>query len=318
MNTAAKTCEQCGKELEAGRQRFCSPRCQANNYYHTVVKPAVKAAKETRTARTCELCGTEFSAKSHGRRRYCSDRCEQRAYNATRRSREIRPADIDRYWSLVEQRGPDECWLWQGRLDKDGYGLCSAGTREMRAHRLGWQLAHPEEELTAADVVRHSCDRMACQNPRHLLFGTPAQNVADMLSRSRNSTGERRPASKLTTEAVKQIGAEYATGKFSQQELADRYGVSRSVVGSIVRGEGWTAIQRADTKAALAARKKDQPYHVRGGSHPLAALDDEKVREIRRRYAAGGVTQQQLADEYEVDRTNISSIIRRKTWTHIE
>lgn len=318
MELSKRQCEQCGKDLEPGRQRFCSTNCQANNYYHTVVKPAVSAAKETRPPRVCELCGKEFSAKAHGRRRFCSDGCEQKAYNRTRRARPISPADVERYWALVDRRGLDECWMWKGRLDEDGYGVCSAGARQVRAHRLGWILAHPEEELTPEQVVRHSCDHPACQNDQHLLRGSNAENVADMLSRGRNSTGEGRPASKLTRAAVVEIAAQYATGKFSQQQLADQYEVSRTVVGSIVRGEGWKAIQRVDTTAVREDRKKNQPYHVRGSSHPLAALTEEKVREIRRRYAAGGVTQGELALEYGVDRTNISNVVRRKTWTHIE
>jgi len=33
----------------------------------------------------------------------------------------IRPCDVDadRFWSLVDRRGSDDCWLWQGTRDKD-------------------------------------------------------------------------------------------------------------------------------------------------------------------------------------------------------
>lgn len=38
-----------------------------------------------------------------------------------------------------------------------------------------------------------------------------------------------------------------------------------------------------------------------------------QTREIHRRYSAGGITQQALADEFECDRTRISQIVRGKT-----
>lgn len=50
----------------------------------------------------------------------------------------------------------------------------------------------------------------------------------------------------------------------------------------------------------------------------LAKLTDDKVREIRTRYAAGGVSQQALALEYGVNQTKISDVVRRRTWKHVE
>lgn len=56
----------------------------------------------------------------------------------------------------------------------------------------------------------------------------------------------------------------------------------------------------------------------RGEGHGLAKLTEETVREIRRRYAEGGVSQQRLADECGVNQTKISDVILRKTWRHVE
>lgn len=50
---------------------------------------------------------------------------------------------------------------------------------------------------------------------------------------------------------------------------------------------------------------------VRGERHPFAKLTDAQVEEIRARVAAGGVTHQQLATEYGVNRPHIGRIIRR-------
>lgn len=47
-------------------------------------------------------------------------------------------------------------------------------------------------------------------------------------------------------------------------------------------------------------------------------LDDDKVREIRRLFAVGGFTHTGLAITYQVSRTLIGQIIRRKIWKHVE
>ncbi len=56
---------------------------------------------------------------------------------------------------------------------------------------------------------------------------------------------------------------------------------------------------------------------ARGERHPLAKLTESAVIDIRRRYAAGGISQQALADEYGVNQTKISEVVRRRTWRHI-
>jgi predicted transcriptional regulator len=42
-----------------------------------------------------------------------------------------------------------------------------------------------------------------------------------------------------------------------------------------------------------------------------------QVQEIRDRYAAGGISQQALADEYGVRQNTISRIVLRKVWMHV-
>lgn len=57
---------------------------------------------------------------------------------------------------------------------------------------------------------------------------------------------------------------------------------------------------------------------ARGGRNGSAKIGALQVRAIRARYAAGGVSQQALADEYGITQTAVSSIVKRKTWQHIE
>lgn len=52
----------------------------------------------------------------------------------------------------------------------------------------------------------------------------------------------------------------------------------------------------------------------RGEHRPLSKLTAAQVREIRQRYASGGVTHQELADDYPVSRRTIGKIVNRKRW----
>ena len=50
-----------------------------------------------------------------------------------------------------------------------------------------------------------------------------------------------------------------------------------------------------------------------GEKHPMCKLTDKQVIEIRERYAAGGISQCALADEYGVVQSRISLIVNNKS-----
>jgi len=54
-----------------------------------------------------------------------------------------------------------------------------------------------------------------------------------------------------------------------------------------------------------------------GANHCCAKLTEEDVLAIRATYAAGGVTQQKLADKYGVGDVNICNIVNRRSWAHL-
>lgn len=56
---------------------------------------------------------------------------------------------------------------------------------------------------------------------------------------------------------------------------------------------------------------------ARGESHPSSKLTAEQVVDIRTRYAAGGISQAELAREYGVQGSSIRKILIGKNWTHI-
>jgi hypothetical protein len=58
--------------------------------------------------------------------------------------------------------------------------------------------------------------------------------------------------------------------------------------------------------------------HSRGTACVTAKLTEDQVREIRRLYAEGKMSQQQIANHYGVTQFTISSIVRRKSWSWLE
>jgi len=55
----------------------------------------------------------------------------------------------------------------------------------------------------------------------------------------------------------------------------------------------------------------------RGEEHSRAKLTDESVRDIRQKYATGGIDQGALARKWKVSPSAVSGVIRRRTWKHV-
>jgi len=58
--------------------------------------------------------------------------------------------------------------------------------------------------------------------------------------------------------------------------------------------------------------------NMRGSKHFYAKLTEEQVLECRRRYFAGGVSQQALADEFGIGRRNMGDVINGVTWSWLK
>lgn len=103
-----------------------------------------------------------------------------------------KPTAAERFFAKVNKRGPDECWEWQARTDKVGYGRFSPdSSRLVAAHR--WSYEHATgETIPEGMLILHSCDNPPCVNPAHLRVGTSADNAADREARGRGRRPKRR------------------------------------------------------------------------------------------------------------------------------
>ncbi len=73
--------------------------------------------------------------------------------------------DVSGFWSKVERT--ESCWLWKGRLAKNGYARYHFGDgRTVMAHRVAYDLVRgPIPEGMTLD---HLCRVRHCVNPAHL------------------------------------------------------------------------------------------------------------------------------------------------------
>lgn len=134
---------------------------------------------------------------------------------------------MERFWSKVDKRGPDECWEWQGRLRKDGYANFFFSKRSVLAHRQAFELHNGRP---ANGVVMHSCNNKRCCNPAHLVEGTQQQNCIDAYR-----DGLKPKTLKLSGEEVAEIRWLRAIGA-RNGDVAASYGISKQHVSSITSG----------------------------------------------------------------------------------
>jgi len=138
----------------------------------------------------------------------------------TSRGRPPKSRDI-RFWAKVKKQ-VDGCWLFDSNHGACDYGMLSVSSGEYLAHRISWEIHFgpiPEGFL-----------------------GTLQDNMDDMVAKGRSLKGESQPMAKLTSEDIKTIRRKYKPRKYSQQRLADEYGVNQTLISAIVRRKTWKHI----------------------------------------------------------------------------
>lgn len=150
-----------------------------------------------------------------------------------------------RFWAKV--RKTDSCWLWAGAMFKGGYGQIRPGGKKqcVHANRAAWILLRGP--IPDGMWVLHNCpggDNPACVNPDHLWLGTAAENTADMISKGRLvkpfcHRGEERYNHKLTWDSAARLRELYASGKFSQRQLARMFGIGHTATRFCLIGKTW-------------------------------------------------------------------------------
>lgn len=154
----------------------------------------------------------------------------------------------ERFWSKVEVKGPDDCWLWKGGLyDRSGYGGFKTHSYvKQRAHRVAYEMHRGA--IPPAKFVCHSCDNRLCVNPRHLWLDTAADNNADRIAKGRtrfgNHAGEANASAKLLASQVGSIKRLIEAG-YTNVEIGAWYCVNHGTISLIRLGKLWPKIEPA-------------------------------------------------------------------------
>lgn len=206
-----------------------------------------------------------------------------------------------RFWSKVEKKSDDECWLWSGGT-RGGYGIFTSGQVRSTTHRFSYEIHHGP--IPGGLQIRHSCHNRRCVNPKHLSVGTNRDNRLDTTTAGRHNAphGAQHHNAKLTDSLVKEI-------RESDEPIsiiARRLKLPPSLVKD-ARHYGWShvqAIRPAEYKSARGWKP---------GKALNAKLSPAAVRKIR----AGG-SRAELAEKYGVSVAAIAAVRNRRNWSTVE
>lgn len=128
--------------------------------------------------------------------------------------------------------------------------------------------------------------------------------------------------SKVSDQDVIDIRELYASGDYTQADLAAMYSIGNTTVFNIINGfthkdvTNGVAIEPPKNKLKKTKAKKFHSNAHPGESHWYHKLTEKQVMEIRTIWAKN-VSKKELADRYGVSSTTIVSITSNLSWKHL-
>lgn len=104
----------------------------------------------------------------------------------------------------------------------------------------------------------------------NLRWGTHLENVSHKIVHGTNvgnrgnCRGELQGSSKLTDSIVLKIRRLFASGRYTQVELASRFGVRQGIISGIVRGVAWTHVGGPLVTVGRGGNRKSRSSKIRG------------------------------------------------------
>lgn len=175
------------------------------------------------TRSTCTM--TDCSGVVNGRG-LCNKHYKRwQKYGDARVTRDARSMSTEDYIAFRTTMTDDGCWLWNGNINVQGYGVASRNGRKITAHRMSY--AHYNGPIPSNHDVRHKCDVRPCVNPKHLEVGTRSMNNRDTSLRGRHGNA------KLSNDDVVDIRWMHGLGA-TGSSLARAYNVTPTLISQIV------------------------------------------------------------------------------------
>lgn len=163
----------------------------------------------------CSKC-KKFSENIH---RYWCRECRCQALNDRRRKLGILPRKFKDELFDERIRRTDTCWIYTGRVTKNGYGEL---TPKIKAHRYAYERAFGA--IPKGKIICHKCNNKLCVNPQHLYVGTSKDNYKDL-----RKSGWKPKLHKLTEQEKVTI----LNSTESHTALGRKFGVSYQAIRSL-------------------------------------------------------------------------------------
>lgn len=215
--------------------------------------------------KTCTECGKTFPATKEyfyrdkrNKDEFCSrcETCERRRRSQYRKENpEIQKQLIIR---RKEARRNAPCLIYQivnTKTQQTYLGQTSVGSLRFRTHKT--KLRHQKHYVSSLQedwnkygedaFVFEIIEELPCDTPRDLLLKKEDNYIKQYLNEGKSlynkelngARGEDNPCARLTWDKVRAIRKEYAEGGVFQGQLGKKYGVSRSLIGYIIRNKIW-------------------------------------------------------------------------------
>lgn len=180
--------------------------------------------------------------------------------------------DWRRWDRLVPDQPVGGCWLWQGALNKKGYGAFRVDEVVLLAHRVAYEVARGV--IPPGAQIRHLCPgndhHRNCVNPSHLEIGTAKENGEDkskLWAGRGHYSGEKNGNAKLTADQVMQIRSAFASGE-PRDQIAERFEITQRSVFNIGSGITWTETPK----------KQKKPDKIYPTDYELVLTEEDKAK----------------------------------------
>lgn len=138
----------------------------------------------------------------------------------------------------------------------DGYGIIRVAGRNVRVHRMAYELAHGP--IPDGLLVCHHCDTPPCVRPDHLFVGTVIDNIRDMDEKGRRGSASGDHSGARTHPERQVRGTRHGMARLNEADvvtirsalhagtpaylLAAEYQVSRALITRIKKRQLWAHI----------------------------------------------------------------------------
>lgn len=214
-------------------------------------------------------------------------------------------------WTFRRERSR----LMRQRIDRFGYYRVAVVSDDGKQRGM---LVHRLVAMAFCDgysdglVVNHKNGIKTDNRADNLEWVTLYENTRHSIEvLGKHLSGEQSPHAILTSEIAIQIADRINRLRESPKTVGADFGISSTHASQIAVGRVWSIATK------IKYEYDEQRANHRGTHNWASKVNDDIVREIRRRHAEGGVSYAALGREFGITPENTSNICRRLIWTHV-